>query len=74
MFCKREKNLQLCPRRKGSHLPWSNISAVAGINGHRKTIRVRADKTHKITISPDEAYILNADSKDFKKKYRTLPE
>jgi hypothetical protein len=34
----------------------------------------RADKTHRITIGPDEAYIYNGDSNDFKKKYRTLPE
>jgi hypothetical protein len=54
--------------------PGGNVSAVAGIDCHRETIKVRADKTHKITIGPDEAYIFNGDSKDFKKKYRTLPE
>ena len=54
--------------------PGGNVSAFTGTDNHRETIKVRADKTHKITIGPDEANIFNGDSKGFKKKYRTIPE
>jgi hypothetical protein len=51
-----------------------NVWTIAGIGCNRKTITVRAKKTHKLAINPDEAFVFNADHQVFVKKENTSPE